>query len=252
MLYFGVRSITATAQIVAYFSSVILVAMFATNGQMVVFGNQLLLSTWSLYHVEIPVPARVQVLATPCVALPPSPVAPPSGPFAPSGPPAPSPLPTPRLLSLRLDQPDLVPSPSLSQETISLSRLAALVLAALVLSHSFTVLARLRMHRAAQWHKSHLLALKTRQQHSMIQREVAEYAAEIAHEPISRRRCTVAQVAAIYEAARLRGPEIPPKSALRPKDLRVPLLPRSTKPRSRCTEAAKRKPRWLAVIAEEA
>ncbi len=253
MLHLYTRYLVAISHLCASALTMILLADLASKGQVQLFACQGMHSAMAYFALSTdpPAPATCTVAATPCVALVASPVSPPRPvPFSPAPwhTDSPAPVPTPVVN---------FSSPSLPADKVSLPALAALVLAALVISHSFTVLARLRMHRAAQWHKSHLLALKARQQHSMIQREVAEYAAEIALEPVSRRRCTVAQVAAILEAARLRGtleagpPEIPPKSALRPKDLPVPLLPRSNKRRSRCTQAAKRKPNWLEVIAEE-
>jgi len=104
MLSFGARTFPTTAHLVAYFISIVLVANIATDGQMAVFGHTLISATWSLFQVEIPAPATVQVLATPCVA----PLASPVSTF---GLPAPSPLPAPQLLLSGLAQPVSVPSP---------------------------------------------------------------------------------------------------------------------------------------------
>lgn len=68
------RCLSAKDHLVAYILSAVLVANLATHGQMAVYANNLVTSTWSLFQLEIHAPATVQVIATPCVATPPSPV----------------------------------------------------------------------------------------------------------------------------------------------------------------------------------
>lgn len=115
--------------------------------------------TYFTLSTNVPAPATVQVAGTPCVALVASPVSPPL------------PVPFSSVQPSHTDSPALVPtpvvkfsSPSLPADTFSL-----LALVALVLSYGFTVLAGIGMYRTAQWQPSYVLALKTRQQRSMVQ-----------------------------------------------------------------------------------
>ncbi len=250
MLFFGVRSFTATAQIVAYFVSVLLFANMATEGQVAVFVNTLIFSPWSVYQGEIPAPVTVQVLATPCVAAPASPP-------TTFGPPSPAPLSAPSLLPPGLNYPVSVPSPvekvsppSLGGSTISLSALADLVL-----TFGVAVMAGVDYYRAAQRHKSSLLAAKRLYARSFIKRLAAEYAAKVELNRLTTGRCA-AEVSAVYlTAARKEQDRLARLPWVRsPLSWRSPVPPpRPPRParRSRCTENAKRKPIWLEVIAEE-
>lgn len=69
------------------------------------------------------------------------------------------------------DSPALVPTPvvKFSSPSLPADTFFLLALVALVLSHGFAVLAGNGMYRTAQWQPSYVLALKTRQQRSMVQ-----------------------------------------------------------------------------------
>lgn len=141
-------------------------------------------------------------------------------------------------------------SPSLGPETISLSRLAALVLAL-----GLTVLAGVDTYRAAQRQNTSFLAVKRSHQRSFVSRLAAERRAEVVLEQIAKGGCNPAECLFCFKAARMKKHlQAQPSSVRSQSPLRSPVPPpRPPRParRSRCTESANRKRSRLEVTAEE-